>query len=92
MSSKERSSAGIVEFFAIVSLEAEDWALELCDDESVERDESGKNVRFVANRECPSEMGEIIQQHKIIFVSRIANNRRSPNITVQKLKRKQSNL
>jgi hypothetical protein len=41
----------------------------------VERNESGKNVRFVSNRECPSEMGEIIQQHKIIFVSRIANNR-----------------
>jgi hypothetical protein len=53
----------------------------------VQSDESGKNiVRFVAKWECE----KIVPQQEIMFVARDADNWRSADVTMQKLKRKQS--
>ena len=48
--------------------------------------ESSGNVRFAAKGKSPHKMRVIIQNHKIIGITRITRNRRSPNITMNKLK------
>ena len=50
--------------------------------------EGGRNVGFTAERKGPYKMRVIIQNHKIINITRITQNRRGPNITMKKLKRK----
>ena len=86
MRGEKGASFGVVKFFVVVGLKADHWVLKLREDESVKSDKRGENIGFVAQWKRPSKVREIIQQHKVVFVTRIAYYRRGPNITMQTLK------
>ena len=65
-----------------------DRAAELGGDVCEKGGESGGNVEFSAKGKSPHKVRVIIQNHKIIGITRITRNRRGPNITMNKLKRK----
>ena len=44
------------------------------------------DFRFLAKQKGPAEMSEIIKDDQIIFITRVAKNRRSPDITVKECK------
>jgi hypothetical protein len=44
------------------------------------------SIRFIAQRECPRVMREIIKHNKIIFVTRKTNNGGCPQVAMNKLK------
>jgi hypothetical protein len=48
--------------------------------------ESDTRVRFVSQGKCPGVMGEVIEYNKVIFITGKTNNRRGPQITMNKLK------
>jgi hypothetical protein len=48
--------------------------------------EGGEGVRLGTQREGPGVVREIINDHQIIFIARNAEYRRSPQITVDKIK------
>ena len=91
MGSEEGAYGDVVKLFAIICLKYMDGAAELGGDISEKGGESGGNIGFAAERKSPHKMRVIIQYHKIISVTRITRNRRGPNITMKKLKRKRRN-
>jgi hypothetical protein len=46
--------------------------------------EGGERVRLQPKRESPKKMGVVVQNDQIVFVTREAEDRRSPKITVDK--------
>jgi hypothetical protein len=46
----------------------------------------GEGVRLGTQRECPRVVRDIINDHQIILIARNAEYRRSPQITVDKIK------
>jgi hypothetical protein len=48
--------------------------------------EGGEGVRLSTQRESPGVVREIINDHQIILIARKTRNRRSPHITVNKIK------
>lgn len=53
----------VVELPAVVSLEASNRAAELCVNVCMKTNQSGKNIRLVAQGECPNKMSIIIKNH-----------------------------
>lgn len=54
-------------------------------------EESGGYVGFSAERKRPDKVRVIIHKHEIICITRITRDRRGPNITMNKFKRKRRN-
>jgi hypothetical protein len=50
----------------------------------------GEGVRLGTQRECPRVVRDIINDHQIILIARNAEYRRSPQITVDKIKNMRS--
>jgi hypothetical protein len=48
--------------------------------------EGDTRVRFVAQGKCPGVMCEVIEYNEVIFITGKTNNRRGPQITMNKLK------
>jgi hypothetical protein len=84
----QEGSSGIVEkLCAVIRLKTAHRIAELCVSVSDELDNMFVNTRFMTQREGPTVMGKIIDNHKIIFVARNTQNWRGPDITMKKFKR-----
>lgn len=92
MLSKERAGGCVVEFLAIVGLEAHDVCLKLSMNKRMERNECGKNIKLVTDGKGPGIMCVIIQDNKIKFETSITHYGGCPYITMQKLKRKMRDI
>ena len=79
---EEIAGGGVVEFTAIVTLDAFNGTAKLRRDISKEMRKSSKSVRFKSKRKHPSEVGAVIKNYKIVFITRNARNGRSPKITM----------
>jgi hypothetical protein len=77
---------GVVELAAIITLEGTDRATELGGDPDEEMDEGVKGVGLKPQRKGLEKVGETIQDDKIVFVTREAEDGRGPEITVIKIK------
>jgi hypothetical protein len=84
---EERAQCVIVEFPAIISLQASNGSAELSTNIGMKANDSGQDFRFISQWKRPNIMGMIIKNHNVILVTRIANHWRGPHITMQKLKR-----
>ena len=51
-----------------------------------EVEQGGKGLRLGAQRKSPRVMREIINHHQIVFITRNAGYKRSPQVTVNKIK------
>jgi hypothetical protein len=92
MSSQKGTKCTIIKFAAIISLDASDLALELGLNKGMKRDKGGENIRLVSQRKAPGEVSKIIQHNEIIFKTRVADHRRSPDITMNNMKGESSNI
>jgi hypothetical protein len=81
-SGEECTRWGVVEPMAIVALDNFDGAAKLCGDISKKNWQSGKGVRFNAQRKSTHKMGVIIKDNQITFITRYANNWRGSHITM----------
>jgi hypothetical protein len=86
MGEEEGSRGVVVELVAIVTLEGTDRATELGGDPVKEVGEGGERVGLQPKRESPKKMGVVVQNDQVVFATREAEDRRSPEITVDKIK------
>jgi len=49
-------------------------------------EEGGEGLRLGVQRKCPRAVREIIDHHQIVLIARKAENRRDPQVTVNKIK------
>jgi hypothetical protein len=77
----------IIEFTAVVGLKSKKWKLKLRLNISMEFSKALKHVRLSSQREGPYIASKIIDKYKIILKSRAANSGRSPDISMDNLKR-----
>jgi hypothetical protein len=63
MRGEKGAQSVVVELPAVVSLEASNRAAELCVNVCMKTNQSGKNIRLVAQGECPNKMSIIIKNH-----------------------------
>jgi hypothetical protein len=47
---------------------------------------SGKRLRLGLQGKSPGIMGEIIDHHQVVLIARYAENRRSPQVAMNKIK------
>jgi hypothetical protein len=73
----------VIKFFAIVGLDAHNGSLELRMNESMKSNQGGQHVGLLAKGKCPQKVRKIIQNHKVKLETRIANDGRSPHITMK---------
>ena len=78
MSEEKHAHAEVVELAAVVALDGLDNDAELSTNMSEEVLQSGESVRLLAQRKCPQIMRAVIENKKIVFVSRNTRNRRGP--------------
>ena len=78
MGEKECAGLRIVEFTAVVALDALDGGAKLRANISEKIRKSGKCLGFEAERKSPNVVGAIIKNDQILFVSRQTNNWRCP--------------
>lgn len=76
----------VVEFTAIVGLECEHAAPELCESVCMKMFDCGSDIRLGTEGEGPNKVGEIIKQGKIVLITCEARHRRGPHIAINKLK------
>ena len=88
---EEVADSSVIKLFSIFSLKGENGTAKLSLDIGIKIGESGESVGLATKGECPHIMSKIIQNHQIIYVTRVASNRGRPNITMQQLKRKGGN-
>jgi hypothetical protein len=72
----------VVELAAVIALECTNRTTELCGDPS---EEVGEGVKG-ATEGSLEKMREVIQNDQVVFVTREAKDRRSPEITMNKVK------
>jgi hypothetical protein len=77
----------IIEFTVVVGLKSKKWKLKLRLNISMEFSKALKHVRLSSQREGPYIVSKIIDKYKIILKSRAANSGRSPDISMDNLKR-----
>jgi hypothetical protein len=82
---EERAGGVVIELMAIITLEGTDWATELGGDPGEEVGEGGGCVGLQPKWESLEKMREIVQNDQIVFVTREAEDRRGPEITVDKI-------
>jgi hypothetical protein len=75
---EERAGLRIIEFTAVVALDALDSGAKLRADISEKIRKSGKCIGFEAEWKSPNVVGAIIKNNQIIFVARHTNNWRCP--------------
>jgi hypothetical protein len=76
----------VVELTTIIILEGMDRMTELGGDPGEEMGEGGELVGLQPKRESPQKTREVVQNDHVVFVTREAEDRRSPEITVDKIK------
>jgi hypothetical protein len=86
MIKEEGTGGGIVELTAIVALDSLDGEAKLSGYPSKEVAESGERLRLGTQGKSPRIMGEIIDHHQVVLVARHAENRRSPQVAMNKIK------
>jgi hypothetical protein len=85
-SEEERTGGVVVELAAIVALHDTDRAPKLSGYPGEEVSEAGERVRLQPKGESPKEMGVVVQNDQVVFVAGEAEDRRRPEITVDKIK------
>jgi hypothetical protein len=75
MGEEERAGRRVIKLTAIVALDGLDGGAKLraCISEKIGQDL--KRLRFETKGKSPSEMGAVIKNNKIIFITRCTNNR-----------------
>ena len=86
MGEEEGARGVVVELAAIITLEGTDRATKLSGDPGEEVGEGGEGVRLQPKWEGPMKMREVVQNDRVVFVTRVAEDRRSLEITVDKIK------
>jgi hypothetical protein len=75
---EEISGGGVIKLATIVTLDGLDGEAELCGHPSKEVEERGKRIRLRTERKSPRIMRKIINNHKIVLITRNTQNRRCP--------------
>ena len=70
MGEEEGAGAGVSKLTTIVALKNFDRGAELCGNEGKETRQSIKSVRFQAQRKCLEVVRHIIENHRVVFISR----------------------
>jgi hypothetical protein len=86
MGEKEGSRGVVVELAAIVTLEGTDRETELGGDPGKEVGEGGERVGLQPEGESPKKMWVVVQNDQVVFVAREAEDKRIPEITMDKIK------
>jgi hypothetical protein len=85
MGEEEGTRGVVVELAAIITLEGTDRATELGRDLGEKVGEGGKRVGLQPKRESPQKMREVVYNDQVVFVTREVKDRRSPEITMDKI-------
>jgi hypothetical protein len=83
---EEGARGVVVELAAIITLEGTDRATELGGDPGKKVGEGGERVGLQLKWDSPKKMREVVQNDQVVFVTREAEDRRSPEITMDKIK------
>ena len=83
---EEGTGGGVIELTPVVTLDGFNGEAELSGHPGKEVEEGGEGLRLGAQRESPRVMREIIHHDQIIFITRYAEYRRCPQVTVNKIK------
>jgi hypothetical protein len=75
---EESTGGGVIELTIIVTLDGLDGKAELSRHPGEKVEKSGKSIRLGTQGKSPRIMRELIDHHKIVFVARNADDRRSP--------------
>jgi hypothetical protein len=86
MREKEGAGGVIVELAAVVTLQGTDRAVKLGGDPGEEVCEGSERVGLQSKRKSPKKMGEVIQNHQLVFITRMTEYRRCPEITMNQVK------
>src|SRR6185312_13972299 len=87
---EERTGGGVVELTPVVTLDGLNGEAELSGHPSKEVEEGGEGLRFGAQRKSPRVMRKIINHNQIIFITRHAEYKRCPQVTVNQIKNMRS--
>jgi hypothetical protein len=82
----EEGARGIVELAAIITLDGTDRATELGGDPCEKVGEGGERVGLQPEWESPKKMREVVQNDQVVFVTRETDDKRSLEITMDKIK------
>jgi hypothetical protein len=83
---EEGARGGVIELTPVVALDGLNGEAELSGHPGKEVKGGGEGVRLSTQREGPGVVRETINDHQIILITRNAEYRRSPHITVAKIK------
>jgi hypothetical protein len=83
---EEGARGGVIKLTPVVALNGLNGEAELSGHPGKEVNEGGEGVRLSTQRESPGVVREIINDHQIILITRNAEYRRSPHITVDEIK------
>ena len=83
---EEETGGGVIELTPVVTLDDLNGEAELSGHPGKEVEEGGEGLRLGAQRKSPRVMRKIINHHQIIFITRHAEYRRCPQVTVNKIK------
>jgi hypothetical protein len=83
---EEGARGGVIELTPVVALDDLNGEAELSGHPGKAVKKGGEGVRLGTQRESPGVVREIIYDHQIILITRNAEYRRSPHITVDKIK------
>jgi hypothetical protein len=83
---KEGMGGMVIELTTIVTLQGMDQVMKLGGYLGEEVNEGGECVRLQVKGKSPKEMGKIIQNHQLVFISKKTGYRRGPEITMNQVK------
>ena len=83
---EERTGDGVVELPPVVTLDGLNGEAELSGHPGKEVEKGGEGLRLGAQRKSPRVMRKIINNDQIIFITRHAEYRRCPKVTVNQIK------
>jgi hypothetical protein len=75
---EESSCVGVVKLTTIITLQAFYGGAKLSGNKREKISNSGKCVGFEAERECPQEVGAVVKDGEVVFVTRNTGYWRSP--------------
>jgi predicted regulator of amino acid metabolism with ACT domain len=80
---EERTQNMVVKFLPVIGLKRENREAMLSGDVRVKRKKVGKNFILVTQRKRPCIVCKIIKNGKVVLIARVAQNRRSLDISMQ---------
>jgi hypothetical protein len=83
---EEEGARGVVDLATIITLEFTDRMTELGGDPGEEVAEGGERVGLLSKWESPKKMREVVHNDQVVFVIREDEDRKSPEITMDKIK------